>query len=207
MIGLVDLNTGNIGSISNMLRRLGINHLTSSDPVTLKAASKLILPGVGAFDNVMNRIRELDLIPFLEDQVITKEKPFLGICVGMQILADSSEEGELSGLGWIPGKVKKFTFPQEQKELRVPHMGWNKIQPQFPDPIFQSQDPDDSFFYFVHSYYFKVNAAADSLAITDYGMDFTSAVKRKNIYGVQFHPEKSHKQGLLLFKNFSELTC
>ncbi len=207
MIGLVDLDIGNIGSISNMLRRLGVEHVISKDLTVLEKASKLILPGVGAFDSVMGRVQEMQLVPFLEEQVCQKKKPFMGVCVGMQILANASEEGNLQGLGWIPGQVKKFTFEGEVTKLRVPHMGWNKVNPTSSDLIFKDQNPEDAFFYFVHSYYYEVADPMSSLATTTYGKEFTSIVKKDNIYGVQFHPEKSHKHGLLLFKNFSEIPC
>jgi glutamine amidotransferase len=194
---------GNLGSIKNMLSRLGIKSIISADIKEIKRAEKLILPGVGAFDNAMTNLCNLEFIPLLNELVLENRIPILGICLGMQLLSKRSEEGHLNGLGWIDAETIRFRFKPEDK-LHVPHMGWNSLTIQRDICLFQGMYHNPRF-YFVHSYHVKCNAKELEVATTDYGGPFTSSVMKENIYGVQFHPEKSHKFGMLLLKNFAEL--
>lgn len=204
MITIVDYGMGNLGSIANMVRRIGGKSIITSSKNEIKKAEKLILPGVGAFDNGMQNLKKLGLIEIFNQKVLKDKIPVLGICLGMQLLGNSSEEGKLSGLGWIDGKTVKFQFENGSK-LKIPHMGWNSVVIKKKSKLFENM-PRESRFYFVHSYHLICNDKKDILAITEYGYDFTSAVERENIYGVQFHPEKSHKFGMQLLKNFIELS-
>ena len=204
MIGIVNYGSGNIEAIANIYKRLNIEHQIISRPTDLKIADKLILPGVGAFDATMQQLIESGLKTELDHLVLNEKKPILGICVGMQIMALSSEEGTLPGLGWVNGNVKKFDLKWFKQKPYLPHMGWNNIAPQVAHPLLQNID-DELGFYFVHSYFFECNHAEDTLAATDYGINFTSAVHNNHIYGVQFHPEKSHANGIQLLENFAKL--
>lgn len=195
---------GNVGSIQRMLKKVGADSALTSDPQELRLADKLILPGVGAFDAGMNRLHETGLTPLLNELVLEQRKPLLGICLGMQLLMDSSEEGTADGLGWVPGQVRRFDWPDEQESLRVPHMGWNLVRPSNDSPLFEELD-EQSRFYFVHSYFAAPEDARSQAASAHYGFDFCCSVRRDNIYGVQFHPEKSHRYGLKLLQNFVEL--
>jgi glutamine amidotransferase len=185
-----------------MLTRLGFDAKITSDTDEIKDAEKLILPGVGAFDQAMTNLHSLGFIPVLNSLVLEKRVPILGICLGMQLLAQRSEEGKLEGLGWIDAEVVRFRFPPEQS-LRIPHIGWNTITVQQDACLFK-KTYEESRFYFVHSFYVKCKSQGTVLATTHYGFDFTSAVINGNIYGVQFHPEKSHKFGMRLLKNYAE---
>ncbi|MFX0079375.1 MAG: imidazole glycerol phosphate synthase subunit HisH [Candidatus Hermodarchaeota archaeon] len=202
MITIVNFGMGNLGSIHNMLIRLGFDAKITSDIDEIKSAEKLILPGVGAFDQAMTNLHNQEFVPLLNDLVLKKRRPILGICLGMQLLAQRSEEGKLDGLGWIDAEVIRFRFSSEQN-LRIPHIGWNTITIQQEACLFK-RVYEESRFYFVHSYYVKCKSADTVLATTNYGFDFASAVVHDNIYGVQFHPEKSHKFGMLLLKNYAE---
>lgn len=200
MICIVDYGFGNLGSIKNMLKRIGVSSSIESDPDRIAAASKLILPGVGAFDSAMRCINETkDLRDVLDRKALIEQIPVLGICLGMQLLTESSEEGDLPGLGWINAKTKRFYFDPRSR-MKVPHMGWNKVSGQRPDALLDGFDSDYKF-YFVHSYYVESDPKF-SLMKTLYGHEFDSAICRENIYGVQFHPEKSHKFGMRLLTNF-----
>ena len=201
MITIIDYGMGNLGSIKNMLKKIGAESQITSDREIIDKAKKIILPGVGAFDRAMKNLKELDLIDVLNQKVLTDKVPTLGICLGMQLLANGSEEGNSSGLGWIDGAVLKFDI---DKTLKVPHMGWNRVNPKQENDLFENmyQEPR---FYFVHTYYFKCNNIDDILTTTNYGGEFTSSVNKENIYGVQFHPEKSHKFGMKLLENFAKL--
>jgi glutamine amidotransferase len=203
MITIIDYGMGNLGSIANMLKKVGAKAVISSDIATIESADKLILPGVGAFDNGMTKLNELGLIPILNAKVKEAKTPMLGVCLGMQLLTRKSEEGKLPGLGWIEAETKRFRFDSHQSSLKVPHMGWNLINIKQPHPIFEEmyQEPR---FYFVHSYYVACHNEQDVLAKTYYGYEFVSAVAKENIVGVQFHPEKSHKFGMKLLRNFVE---
>lgn len=207
MIIVIDYGMGNLGSIENMLRKIGANVKVSSEPADISAAKKLILPGVGSFDNGMNNLKERGLLDVLNEQVLCQNTPILGICLGMQLFTGSSEEGTQPGLGWIDAKTVRFSFPEEMAHLRVPHMGWNTIEVQQGGSILENLI-DEPRFYFVHSYHVRCSSQANVLATTRYGYDFHSAVIKGNIIGTQFHPEKSHKYGLRVLQNFVELkTC
>lgn len=200
MIAIIDYGAGNIGSISNMLKRLGTKSMVTSRPEEIAAADKLILPGVGSFDYGISSLRNSGLIASLTNKVVIEKTPILGICLGAQLMTQRSEEGELPGLGWFDAKVSKFSFAPESN-LRVPHMGWNFINVEQENQLSVNL-PAKSRFYFVHSYFLSANNESDVMMTTRYGREFASGLARENIYAVQFHPEKSHKFGLQLFKNF-----
>lgn len=205
MIVILDYGMGNPGSMHNMLRRIGALSIVTSDHDALMSASAVILPGVGAFDNGMQKLESSGVLSCLQQRVLLDKVPFLGICLGMQLLLENSEEGNLPGLGWIPGFVKRFDFSGLNKAgLKIPHMGWNLVQATHATSLFQGLD-QESRFYFVHSYHVRCNDQAHVLGTTEYGYPFVSAVQKENIYGVQFHPEKSHRFGMTLLKNFAEL--
>lgn len=203
MIAIIDYSMGNVASIARMLKKLGIDSILTRDPDEISAAEKLILPGVGAFDTGMRKLRDTEIKGVLQQIVVEERKPVLGICLGMQLLFNRSEEGVEPGLGWIDGDVKRFRFSGEQKE-RVPHMGWNLVMPSPGIPLF-AELTKDARFYFVHSYFADPIDTSDIAATTQHGFKFCCAVSRGNIHGVQFHPEKSHKFGLQLLKNFAAL--
>lgn len=202
MIVIVDYRMGNVGSVLNMLKRVGASAKISSDAVEIAAADKLILPGVGAFDTGMTHLRERGLIELLNRRVLEDQVPVLGICLGMQLLMRRSEEGTLPGLGWIPGETIRFRFDPQTTGLKIPHMGWNTAKPMHTDSLFGDAGAETRF-YFVHSYHVVCDEPADQLAITHHGYDFASAVQRGNIMGTQFHPEKSHRFGMKLLRNFA----
>jgi glutamine amidotransferase len=204
VIVIVDYGMGNLGSILNMLKKIGVSARVSSDAHEIEAAEKLILPGVGAFDTGMLRLRELGLLDILDSKALVRKAPILGVCLGMQLLTKESEEGLLPGLGWIDGKAIRFRFDPKQSNLKIPHMGWNSVTIHREGSLFKGMDQDVRF-YFVHSYHVVCNDEQDVLATTDYGYGFVSAVQRENIMGAQFHPEKSHKFGMKLLRNFVEL--
>jgi glutamine amidotransferase len=211
-IVIVDYGMCNLGSVLNMLKRIGITAKASADPEAIKQAKKLLLPGVGAFDTGMRRLVELKLISLLEEKVLVQKTPVMGICLGMQLLTRGSQEGTLPGLGWIAGETRRFEFGQANgsaPQLKVPHMGWNTIRVQrnghLDGRLLFEGLGDDARFYFVHSYYVRTDDLADVLATTDYGGEFVSAIHRDNIWGTQFHPEKSHKFGMRVLKNFAEM--
>jgi len=198
---IVDCGIGNLGSIQNMLKKVGASATIASLPSALESASRLILPGVGAFDHAIHSLRQMNLEAALKEAVFSRRVPILGLCVGMQIMADSSDEGIESGLGWIPGKVRSFKTATESAKLRIPHMGWNEIHPTHSSPLLVGLETE-SRFYFVHSYFYHPESSHHCLATTRYGENFAAMISRDNIYGVQFHPEKSHKFGMKLFENF-----
>lgn len=202
MITTIDYGMGNLGSIHNMIKKIGFQSEITSDIEKIQYASKIILPGVGAFDKAMSNLKNLNLIEVIR-QKAQEKTPLLGICLGMQLLSNGSEEGVLPGLGLIPGKVKKFVLPPGYK---VPHMGWNTVDYNGESPLFRGFERfEEARFYFVHSYHFVCDDDRQVIGSTDYGTAFTAAVQSGGIYGVQFHPEKSHKFGMLLLQNFSEL--
>jgi len=203
MIVVVDYGMGNIGSIVNMIKKAGGESTVSSDPEVVSNAKKLIIPGVGSFDNGMKNLNESGLADVLKKKVQEEMVPVLGICLGMQLMAKSSEEGMLPGLGWVDAVCKKFHFTEENKNLRIPHMGWNEVNIKKQNGIFRNMY-DDASFYFVHSYYVECANPEDIAATTGYGFEFTSGLQHRNIFATQFHPEKSHKYGLLVMKNFVE---
>jgi glutamine amidotransferase len=203
MIAIIDYEIGNLAAIANMFNRLGVQCEITADPVKIKNAEKIVLPGNGAFDACMQSIRATGLIPLLDEKVMTQKTPLLGICVGAQMLGAGSEEGNEPGLGWMDIKVKRFpTLP----DLRVPHMGWchvkniSRVHPQF------EKLSEDARFYFVHSYYLDPTNTEEVLLTANYGIDFAAAVGKDNIVGVQFHPEKSHRFGKQLLAQFAGLS-
>lgn len=205
MIVILDYGMGNPGSILNMIRRVGGQAVISSDEDSIRSASAIILPGVGSFDNGMQKLNSSGILAPLEQQVLRNRVPFLGICLGMQLLFEKSQEGSLGGLGWVPGEVKRFDFSQmENCGLKIPAMGWNLIHPAKKSPLFEGLE-EEARFYFVHSYHVECSSQENSLAVTTYGYPYVSAVQKDNIFGVQFHPEKSHRFGKTLFKNFLEM--
>ena len=204
MITIVDYGLGNIQALLNVYKRLNIPASAANNPQELGAATKLILPGVGAFDHAMRRLNESGMRETLDDLVLRRRVPVLGVCVGMQMLGRSSEEGELPGLGWIEGQVRRFHQTPTGESLPLPHMGWNDVRPVTQSALFDSLE-SDARFYFLHSFYFECDRAEDVAAVSSYGSDFSCAVSSSNINGVQFHPEKSHHFGTRLLKNFAEM--
>lgn len=201
MIAIINYGLGNIKAFANVYKNLGIPHKIVSRADDLKNFTKIILPGVGAFDYAMEQLQKSGLKEPLNESVLQRKLPVLGVCVGMQMMALASEEGHLPGLAWINGVVKKFA---SSINLPLPHMGWNNVKPIGDNKLFKNIEAE-SCFYFLHSYYFQCYNKEDMVAVTDYGGPFTCAVNSGNIYGVQFHPEKSHRNGIQLLKNFANL--
>lgn len=204
MISILDYGSGNINAIRNIYDRLNIPCEYISSAEEIEKADRIILPGVGAFDETISTLRAKGIVNVLNRRVEKADLPILGICVGMQMLGNSSEEGTLSGLGWIPGEVKKFDKTLIQGKPKLPHLGWNSISVVKDCPLFKGIDEEIGF-YFVHSYYFTCKDTQNVLTTTDYGITFHSAIAKRNVYGVQFHPEKSHDNGIQLLRNFAEL--
>ena len=202
MIVIVNYGMGNLGSLLNMFRRVGVSARIESEPGRIREARKIVLPGVGAFDAAMRRIANLpDLRHVLDRKALVEQVPILGVCLGMQLLTRGSEEGRLPGLGWIPADARRFP---SAPGLKVPHMGWNIASPTTPSPLTRDLRAEPRF-YFVHSYCVTVDDPVHSIMRTTHGVSFDSAIQRGWIFGVQFHPEKSHKFGMQLLKNFAEL--
>jgi len=204
MITIIDYGLGNILAFVNVYKRLNIPVTVAKTPAELAGASKLILPGVGAFDHAMELLQGAGMREPLDALVLGQKVPVLGICVGMQILADSSDEGSLPGLGWIPGKVRAFKSEPKSANLPLPHMGWNDVHSARDNKLFNGLESDPRF-YFLHSFFFECAEPRYAAATASYGIDFASVVQSDNVYGVQFHPEKSHHYGSALLKNFAEL--
>jgi len=204
MIAIIDYGLGNIQAFVNVYNRLGIPVSVAKTADELKAANKLILPGVGAFDHAMELLESSGMRQALDHLVLNQKVPILGICVGMQILAESSDEGKLDGLGWIPGHVRAFKSQPGASELPLPHMGWNDVHVSGGHKLFKGLE-EEARFYFLHSYFFESLHQDSVIATASYGLDFCCAVQSDNVYGVQFHPEKSHHFGTDLLKNFAEL--
>lgn len=199
MISIIDYGMGNIGSILNMLKKIKVESQIVKDAEGIRSAQKLILPGVGSFDKGTENLAPL--IETLNHKVLVEKIPILGICLGMQLLLEKSEEGHKDGLDWIRGESRRFEF--DNKKYKVPHMGWNRVEPKNNNNLFHGFDVLPRF-YFVHSYKVVPSEASCILGETVYGEPFCSALKQGNIYGVQFHPEKSHKYGMRLLKNYAE---
>jgi imidazole glycerol-phosphate synthase subunit HisH len=201
MIVIIDYGLGNPGSIKNMLRKIGADSVISSDKNIIGDAEKLILPGVGSFQNGMKNLSESGLIDVLNKKASIDKTPVLGICLGMQLFTNHSEEGDVNGLGWIDAETIKFKLEKNSGKFSIPHMGWESVKEAKPSKLMQDmyQEPK---FYFVHSYYIKCKNADDVLLTTHYSHPFVSGIEKENIIGVQFHPEKSHKYGMKLLQNF-----
>ncbi len=202
MITIIDYGSGNVRAIGNIYDQLNINYRIINKVVDFpKETTKIILPGVGAFDETMKSLNVSGFKEMLNEKVLYEKIPVLGICVGMQILSEGSEEGDLEGLGWIKGFVKKFDVSKLNFLPKIPHLGWNSIKPVVESKLLDSVDFETGF-YFIHSYYFECFNSKDILTSTEYGEIFTSSVHNNNIFGTQFHPEKSHSNGIKLLKNF-----
>jgi imidazole glycerol-phosphate synthase subunit HisH len=201
MIAILDYGIGNLKSIYNMFKKVGVESIITSDIDEVKRADKYLLPGVGSFDYGINSLKKTSFFSTLEKEVLENKKPILGICLGMQLLSRDSQEGKEKGLGWIEAKTVKFDL--ENKNLSIPHIGWNKSILTSKSDLFKNLD--ENRFYFVHSYHVVCDNEENILATVDYGREFTCGICKDNIYGVQFHPEKSHKFGMRLLKNFGEL--
>lgn len=200
---IIDYNIGNIASIINMTRKIGYIAKLSNNPAEISKADALLLPGVGAFDSGMKNLKSSGLITVIEDKVLNQRTPILGICLGMQLLTKKSEEGVESGLGWINCETVKIKASTKDR-IKIPHMGWNSVHPKNKKSIFKDFELDPRF-YFVHSFCVDCRNSNNILGTTHYGNTFASSIYRDNIYGVQFHPEKSHRFGMQLLKNFLEL--
>lgn len=204
MISIIDYGLGNINAFVNVYKSLNIKIRVIEEPKDIVNSSRLILPGVGAFGYALQMLKSKNMIDAINEAVLVKKIPILGICVGMQILSRFSEEGNLSGLEWIDSNVKSFKSNIEVKKYPIPHMGWNNINIEKNNPLLSNLN-NKSFFYFLHSYYFDCNKDSNIVATTEYGNTFTSVVNLENIFGVQFHPEKSHEAGSILLKNFASI--
>lgn len=209
MICIVNYGLGNVSAFSNMYKRMNIDAKVASCADELKGATRIVLPGVGAFDHAMQLLHASGMRPTLDELVLGRRVPVIGVCVGMQILANGSDEGTAPGLGWIPGRVRGFKSVPEAACLPLPHMGWNDMQPT-PTPQSQTSPKglftgleSDARFYFLHSFFFDCEQPVHRSASAFYGVDFACAVQRDNVHGVQFHPEKSHHWGASLLKNFA----
>lgn len=205
MICIIDYGVGNIQAFLNLFKQIGVQAQRASSPEELSQATHLILPGVGHFDHAMKRLNNSGMRSCLENLVLSSGKPIMGVCVGMQMLADSSEEGDLPGLGWIPGNVRAFVTNSESAILPLPHMGWNELELKNDSKLFLRGFDRFSEFYFLHSFYFDAKDKNDVAATAQYGKNFDAVVSRGNIYGVQFHPEKSHHHGRQLLLNFIDI--
>ena len=203
MIGLISYGLGNIKAFENIYKKLNIPCMRVKNPSDLEKVEKLILPGVGSFDNAMSKLIKSNLLDTINHKVKDEKIPILGVCVGMQIMSESSEEGALKGLGWIKGRVKKFKPSSFKSKPFNPHMGWNSISPRNESVIFNNIHSLK--FYFLHSYYLDPELNSNIISSTIYGLDFCSAINQENVWATQFHPEKSHDSGIKLLENFSKL--
>lgn len=203
MIRIADYGLGNTAALINIYKRMNIECLAAQSAQDLLDASKIILPGVGSFDQAIGLLRNSGMLETIDHLVREKKVPLLGICVGMQMLAEASDEGALPGLGWISGRVRAFRNAVPDAALPMPHMGWNDVRPVAGNALFQGLEKDSQF-YFLHSYFFQCERAGDVAATAEYGLEFACAVNAGNVYGVQFHPEKSHQCGARLLRNFAE---
>lgn len=203
MIAVLNYGMGNTAAILNMIRRAGGEAYSCENASDLGRAAAIVLPGVGSFDNGMIKLRDSHLLEAMEDIVLSGQRPFLGVCLGMQLLFDKSEEGQQAGLGWLKGSVKRFDFAgcAPVTRLKIPHMGWNLVNPIHYESLYAGLE-DEARFYFVHSYHVNCEDESDVLARSTYGSEFVCSVRRGNIWGAQFHPEKSHRFGLKFFENF-----
>ena len=201
MVHIVNYGVGNLASIYNMLKKIGVEAKITQDSAELQSSSRIILPGIGAFDHCMQQFNASGLRPIVEEKALNSNIPVLGVCVGCQMLMEQSEEGKEKGLGWIKGKVVRFNKDKLPAEYKIPHMSWSDVQPTQGQPLYR--DLDNPRFYFVHSYHIE---AADPTLVTataEYGYRFVASVGKQNIQGVQFHPEKSHRFGMKIYQNFA----
>ncbi len=203
MLTVVDYGMGNLGSIVHALRRIDVSAKVTSSPDDIRAADRIILPGVGSFDRGMENLRKRNLIPVLEERVLEDRVPILGICLGMQLFSERSEEGISAGLGWIESNTQRFRFEQNGNRLKIPHMGWNAVQSN--DEKLLSKINGEDRFYFVHSYHIGEIREENVIGTTTYGYDFPSVIRKENIMGIQCHPERSHKSGIRILRNFMDL--
>lgn len=201
MLCIIDYGSGNVGAIANICERERIPHLITSDPEQFKNATHFLLPGVGAFDPTIKTLRESGILAALEIEVMQNKKPVMGICVGMHLLANGSDEGIQAGLGWIPGHVTRIDVRKLNRPPHLPHMGWNGVTGNSQDTLLQDIDLDHGF-YFLHTYFYDASDRNDVVATVDYGGDLPCIVRKGHIIGAQFHPEKSHSNGIHLIKNF-----
>ena len=204
MITIIDYGVGNVFAFQNVFKRLSIPSKIAKCENDLMGSSKLILPGVGHFDYAMSQLNNSGMRDRLDELVLKEKIPVIGICVGMQMMAIKSDEGSLNGLCWIDAHVKKFEETTINHHTKLPHMGWNDVKPNENHPLFKGLE-QEAIFYFLHSFYFKCSNEENSISKTDYGINFSSSVQHDNIYGIQFHPEKSHSYGESLLKNFANL--
>lgn len=204
MITLIDYGVGNINAFVNVYKRVDVPVKIARTKSDLVGSDKLILPGVGHFDHAMSQLNRSGMREALDELVLEKNLPVIGICVGMQMMANNSDEGSMEGLKWIDAVVKKFDESKIDQITRLPHMGWNDVKPVKDILLFEGLE-NNAIFYFLHSYYFECSRSEDILAITNYGGEFASAAQYKNRYGIQFHPEKSHHYGEILLNNFSRI--
>jgi imidazole glycerol-phosphate synthase subunit HisH len=203
-IVIIDYNMGNLRSVQKAFEKVKCDVVISNNHAVIKTADKIVLPGVGAFKDGMKNLAKLGLIDILNKEVTENKKPFLGVCLGMQLIANKSyEKGESKGLAWVDAEVVKFNFSNSDKKLKIPHVGWNNVNYKNDNKLLKDI-PNNSDFYFVHSYYFKTNEDIVT-STTDYGIDFVSSIKKNNIYAFQFHPEKSQQVGLQIIENFKNL--
>ncbi len=204
MITIIDYGVGNINAFVNVYKRINIDVKIAKSVADLEDAQKLILPGVGHFDYAMSELIKSGMREKLDELVMIKKVPIIGICVGMQMMGNSSDEGSLDGLKWIDATIRKFDVTKIQHVTKLPHMGWNDVQPISSNSLFKGLEKD-ALFYFLHSYFFECNDTADILATSEYGEKFTCAAHHENVYGIQFHPEKSHHYGETLLHNFAKM--
>lgn len=204
MITIIDYGVGNINAFVNVYKRVDVPVKIARNCEDLEDAQKLILPGVGHFDHAMTQLNESGMREKLDQLVLNEKVPVIGICVGMQMMANNSDEGIVDGLKWIDATVKKFDESKINQVTRLPHMGWNDVKPIKKTSLFEGLE-NDAIFYFLHTYYFHCNRIEDVMAVSEYGDEFASATNKENIYGIQFHPEKSHHYGEILLHNFAKL--
>jgi len=206
VIAIVDYGLGNVSAFLNVYKRLNVKAFIAKDRKELTKAQKIVLPGVGGFDQAIHLLESSGMKEALNELVLEHEIPVLGVCVGMQIMAESSDEGSAAGLNWIKGEVKSLNADPKFEKLPLPHMGWNEISIKHEDELFNGLKGRPQF-YFLHSYHFVCSEENTSIGTANYGIDMNCIVRSRNIYGVQFHPEKSHHNGVSLLKNFSNLNC
>jgi glutamine amidotransferase len=204
VIKVLNYGSGNVKAITNIYKRLNVSCGIASNEAELLEADRIIVPGVGAFDQTMVLLERSGMLETLNEMVVGRNVPILGICVGMQVMAKASEEGQRAGLGWIDGVVRRINTAELTHKPSLPHMGWNSVRTTTPHPVFREVDLAKGF-YFLHSYCFSCENERDVIATSHYGSEVTAAINSRNVFGMQFHPEKSHSNGIAVFKNFAEI--